>query len=335
MSSTTENSRLLRSCSPRLIVGQLLALCLFVGCSDEVQTFSDDPQASKDESSAEVNDVLAQGDEDRLAAAHDTSVTPAALPDKVKSSQNQSSNSDDDLGAEDSSLTEVEVPSVPLGDEQKIRPGLFMEYYDDRNTILKLRWEVNLLENFDTTKSSHSADSYENHGLYEEFLRDGKQLYRKGSYSHGKRDGEWTFWHSNGQVAKTGVYKADREDGMWTFSRKDGTLERVAAYKNGRKDGEERVYFADGKSLREKRSFAIGKRHGTWKSWFEDGEKQSEASFQDGKLHGMTRRWYSDGKKEAEQSFKNGVQHGRFVQWDKGGNIIKDRRFENGKRKSG
>ena len=63
------------------------------------------------------------------------------------------------------------------------------------------------------------------------------QLWRKGSYKNGKREGEWVFYHDNGQLWSKGSYKNGELEGEWVDYRKDGTVNRYLSgtFKNGKK----------------------------------------------------------------------------------------------------
>ena len=52
----------------------------------------------------------------------------------------------------------------------------------------------------------------------------------------GKLEGEWTYWHENGQKSAEGIYKDGKEDGLWTFWFEgyfDTWVKEQKFYKNG------------------------------------------------------------------------------------------------------
>ena len=57
-------------------------------------------------------------------------------------------------------------------------------------------------------------------------------------------------------------------------------------------------------------------RHGIWTTYYEGGEKETEAEYREGLLHGVERRWTRQGKLTSEYSFRFGRRHGEFTVWD-------------------
>ena len=48
-----------------------------------------------------------------------------------------------------------------------------------------------------------------------EFYHSNGQLWYKGNYINGNRDGQWESYHSNGQLKYKGNYIKGNEDGLW------------------------------------------------------------------------------------------------------------------------
>ena len=48
--------------------------------------------------------------------------------------------------------------------------------------------------------------------------------------------------------------------------------------------------------------------HGLWTSWYENGQKRSEATFADGKLNGVQTLWDEQGAVTERTTWKNGEQ---------------------------
>jgi len=49
-----------------------------------------------------------------------------------------------------------------------------------------------------------------------------------------------------------------------------------------------------------------GKRHGTWKYWFENGQMQRIEHYKDGRLHGVKKEWHSDGSIKFKMKYRDG-----------------------------
>jgi antitoxin component YwqK of YwqJK toxin-antitoxin module len=82
-------------------------------------------------------------------------------------------------------------------------------------------------------------------------------------------------------------------------------------------------YFASGAKSMEG-SLLDEKRHGEWKSWYEDGNLWSEGSFREGRRHGKGIVYHSNGNKFIEGTYLNGQRVGTWLWYDKEGNVISE-----------
>ena len=73
--------------------------------------------------------------------------------------------------------------------------------------------------------------------------------------------------------------------------------------------------------------------HGTYTSWYEDGQKWEEKHFVNGVLEGGNTKWHSNGTKEKQGSYVDNKKHGIWTTWDVDGNIIEQVEYVNGERK--
>jgi len=93
---------------------------------------------------------------------------------------------------------------------------------------------------------SRSSTHYLEVGLWTQWFENGNKK-SEGSYKgEDGRDGEWRYWHSNGQLACIGILQGFRGDGLWTFWDEDGNKvhereyrenEFLDVWKNLRTDG--------------------------------------------------------------------------------------------------
>ena len=65
--------------------------------------------------------------------------------------------------------------------------------------------------------------------------RDTRELWQKGTYKDGKKDGSWVSYHANGQLFSKGTYKNGKEDGSWIWYRPGRRINQKysGTYKNG------------------------------------------------------------------------------------------------------
>ena len=71
--------------------------------------------------------------------------------------------------------------------------------------------------------------------------------------------------------------------------------------------------------------------HGKYQRWFDNGQKEYEATFIQGNKHGLATRWHENGQKWIEEHYLNGQRHGVSRTWDQGGNLRKQEEHLQGK----
>ena len=74
-----------------------------------------------------------------------------------------------------------------------------------------------------------------------------------------------------------------------------------------------------------------GQKDGLWVSWFENGEKWSEANFLGGISEGRETVWYKSGVKNYEGYYLDGKLDGKWTFWDADGNVSKEVNYKGGK----
>ena len=55
------------------------------------------------------------------------------------------------------------------------------------------------------------------------------------------------------------------------------------------------------------------------KTWYENGQLETDKYFYYGELDSTLRGWYENGSKEFVLTYKRGVLHGRSTMWDENG----------------
>lgn len=70
--------------------------------------------------------------------------------------------------------------------------------------------------------------------------------------------------------------------------------------------------------------------HGTYTRWFDNGQKEYEATFVHGKPYGVARRWHRNGKIWIEEHYQHGKRHGTRCTWDESGQKRKEEHYEMG-----
>lgn len=178
-------------------------------------------------------------------------------------------------------------------------------------------------------------------GYWKTFYTDGT-LKSEGNRKNFKLDSTWKFYNENGNLSMIINYKegnkhgkkinySDEEiikenlkngvkDGWKKIYFKDSTLKRKVYFKKGKKDGYEKVYNKIGRLislLKFDNGFLVsrefinrkdkqGRKQGTWKTFYPDGDIKFSGNYLDGK--------------------KNGI----FKKYDKKGNLVSIEKYEKG-----
>lgn len=66
-------------------------------------------------------------------------------------------------------------------------------------------------------------------------------------------------------------------------------------------------------------------------TFFENGQKESEANYQDGKKDGLSTKWYENGKKFREANYKNGKKIDLETRWHSNGSKESEVNYKDGK----
>ena len=75
----------------------------------------------------------------------------------------------------------------------------------------------------------------------------------KGLIKNGKKEGSWSYFYGNGQLAGKGNWKKGKKEGSWSYFYGNGQLMRKGNWKKGKQEGAWVEYEKDG-SLDKKQS---------------------------------------------------------------------------------
>jgi antitoxin component YwqK of YwqJK toxin-antitoxin module len=93
---------------------------------------------------------------------------------------------------------------------------------------------------------------------------------QKGSLKNGKKDGDWVYYHKNGQLMKKGNYKNGKKEDAWVRYHDNGQLSLKGNYANDKQEGDFIGYHDNGK-LSRKGNYKNGLREGNFLDYKEDG----------------------------------------------------------------
>lgn len=174
------------------------------------------------------------------------------------------------------------------------------------------------------------------------FYDDGTPL-SKGSFNKGIQTGRWQFWHKNGKLSLESDYI--REDEIKIVNAWDETGKQMVSNGNGTITD-----FYENKNVKEVSQVTNGKLTGTWKKFYESGEKKEEGEFKDN-IRLVWTAWSPDGRPELTDGngtytmyaddnttvlergeLKNGLRDGFWTRfYDNGTDTLQTATFVNGK----
>jgi antitoxin component YwqK of YwqJK toxin-antitoxin module len=162
-------------------------------------------------------------------------------------------------------------------------------------------------------------------------------------FRRGKRDGTATLWQKDGEVCREATFRNGVAVGDVRERNADGRLDTIATYVDGHqlvnkvtnfsgtdKKKSEASYLAaavneatpdDYWQLRFAEYSARSKsvRHGAWKTWFANGQVESEGTYQFDRENGNFTWWHANGQPAVEGQFVDGQEDGRWVWWHANG----------------
>jgi antitoxin component YwqK of YwqJK toxin-antitoxin module len=121
-------------------------------------------------------------------------------------------------------------------------------------------------------------------GPYLRIYPDGETKAARGAYDRSAPDGDWTWWHENGEEAQKGKYVKGKQVGAWTRWYQSGKREEEGDYLSGRKAGQ-------------------------WTTFYESGHKQAAGIYQNDMKNGMWTYWFDDeeGTVERTELWEGGI----------------------------
>jgi len=161
-------------------------------------------------------------------------------------------------------------------------------------------------------------------GTFEMWHENGKKSVEQ-EYSHGVEDGTFESWHENGKKDVELEFEDGLIDGTYESWYENGQKKFKIDLKSGTFDGDFESWHENGKKciiiddikstevlespylvylsalgiesiakLQYSRSYILD---GTYRDWYENGQKKTKAEFDDGELDGPIKRWDEDGKR--------------------------------------
>jgi antitoxin component YwqK of YwqJK toxin-antitoxin module len=174
------------------------------------------------------------------------------------------------------------------------------------------------------------------------------------SLKNGKRSGTATLWLPDGQVLREASFQNGLPDGLLRERSLHGELEVVAAYVGGHQVVNKMTCFpeSDVKQVEAACLVAVTQefvpddywalqfaeysvqatdvRHGTWKSWYSNGQLQCQGEYQNGRNAGRFTWWHANGQQAAMGQLVDGRPDGGWTWWHANGQKASEGQFSLG-----
>ena len=132
------------------------------------------------------------------------------------------------------------------------------------------------------------------------------------------REGLWRQWHANGQLEVELNYVNNKIEGLWRQWHENGQLQNEVNYVNDKREGLYRRWHENGQ-LQHEGNYVNDKSEGLWRWWHENGQLEQEINHVNDKREGLFRWWYENGQLAAEANYVNDKREGLWRRWDENG----------------
>ena len=72
------------------------------------------------------------------------------------------------------------------------------------------------------------------------------------------------------------------------------------------------------------------RKHGLYKTYYENDQQLSEENYNDGMLEGKWTDWHENGQKKSEGHFNTNRLEGKWTEWDENGHTIREEYYKLG-----
>ncbi len=215
-----------------------------------------------------------------------------------------------------------------VGDYDGERTGPWRFYFADGWLFERADFTAGLrdglVETFHDGGHRASVEAWRNgfrDGAYASWRADGAQVY-EGQYVAGLMEGDWTLWSDEWGVRAYTLqhWSAGLPSGTWNaVYESSGEPAWTVSFVAGNAEGPTTQWWESG-GERLTGQYAVGRRWGTWRTFFEDGTLESESAFAEDHLNGPAKAFYPDGSPRSEGVYENDERAYTWTVWDAAGN---------------
>lgn len=185
------------------------------------------------------------------------------------------------------------IAQKPCGFKEGLQEGSCKAFYDNGQVKQILEWKKGKVEG--------DAVYYHENG----------KLQAKGEYKKDFKVKEWVYYDKNGVLtSKENFRNGDKNiyDNSFTatFYTPSGVVSEISNYKFAKLHGESKVFYENGKSVKQIGLYENGLATGKWKSLYPSGKVQRETEFANDKWNGTRVHYREDGSVEKTEVYRDG-----------------------------
>lgn len=139
-----------------------------------------------------------------------------------------------------------------------------------------------------------------------------------GYYDLGKKIGNWTAKHLNGNICYIGKYLNGERTGKWTIYNHDKSVREEGSYLDGLMNDEWTMYYSNS-NKKSRGCFINGLKDGPWTFWHENGNVEAIRYYVNGMQNGEERRWYPNRREKSCGKYISDQKVGHWITWNEDG----------------
>jgi antitoxin component YwqK of YwqJK toxin-antitoxin module len=112
--------------------------------------------------------------------------------------------------------------------------------------------------------------------------------------------------YHGGRAKEVGMYVDGKRDGAWTHWQPDGQLAAKMHFRNGTPVGTWTSWFSDDAKWQQQ-TYVDGRREGMWIEWWPSGERKEQRMYRRGVAHGRSSWWSRRGKLVRTEDYRSGT----------------------------
>lgn len=138
---------------------------------------------------------------------------------------------------------------------------------------------------------------------------------RTDSYINGRKNGPGTETDRTGYITKQENFTNDTLDGISVVYANGGHAKWVATYRNGKLNGVKKLYNQENFKIQEEGNYVNNLREGITYWYFLEGEKSIQYTYKNGLLEGKMKTFYRNGNINSEGTYKNNELEGDYFEY--------------------